>query len=50
MIFIMETYNLNDFYTSSTDSVTKETQTNDFGFKSDGDQLKNVKFGNYGWI
>ena len=50
MIFIMETNNLYDCYTPSTDSVTKETQTNDFGFKSDGVQLKNFKFGNYGWI
>ena len=36
----METNNLNDSYTPSTDSVTKETLTNDFEFKSDGDQLK----------
>ena len=50
MIFIMETNNLNNSYTSSTDSVTNETLTNDFGFKADGDQLKNFKFGNYGWI
>ena len=46
----METNNLNNCYTSSTDSVTNEPLTNDFGFKSDGDQLKNFKFGNYGWI
>ena len=48
MIFIMETNNLNDSYTTSTDGTAKETRTNDFEFKSDGDQLKNVKFGNYG--
>lgn len=50
MIFIMETNNLNDCCTPSTDSVNKETLTNDFEFKTDGDQLKNFKFGNYGWI
>ena len=50
MIFIMETNNLNDSYTPSTDGTAKETRTNDFEFKTDGDQLKNVKFGNYGWI
>ena len=50
MIFIMETNNLNDSYTTSTDGTAKETRTNDFEFKTDGDQLKNVKFGNYGWI
>ena len=50
MIFIMETNNLNDSYTPSTDGTAKETRTNDFEFKTDGDQLKNVKFSNYGWI
>ena len=50
MIFIMETNNLNDSYTTSTDGVVKETRTNEFEFKTDGNQLKNVKFGNYGWI
>ena len=50
MIFIMETNNLNDCHIHSTDGTVKETRTNDFEFKSDGDQLKNVKFGNYGWI
>ena len=50
MIFIMETNNLYDCHTSSTDSVTKETRTNDFEFKTDGNQLNNFKFGNYGWI
>ena len=50
MIFIMETNNLNDSYTPSTDGTDKETRTNDFEFKTDGDQLKNFKFGNYGWI
>ena len=46
----METNNLNDSYTPSTDGTANETRTNDFEFKTDGDQLKNVKFGNYGWI
>ena len=46
----METNNLNDSYTISTDGTVKETRSDDFEFKTDGDQLKNVKFGNYGWI
>ena len=47
----METNNLNDSYTTSTDGVVKETRSNDFfEFKGDGDQPKNVKFNNYGWI
>lgn len=50
MIFIMETNNLNDCYIHSTDGTANETRTNDFEFKSDGNQLKNVKFCNYGWI
>ena len=46
----METNNLNDCHIHSTDGTANETRTNDFEFKTDGDQLKNVKFGNYGWI
>lgn len=50
MIFIMEPNNLYDCHTYSTDGTANETRTNDFEFKTDGDQLKNVKFDNYGWI
>ena len=50
MIFIMETNNLYDCHTHSTDGTVKETRTNGFEFKTDGNQLNNFKFGNYGWI